>query len=50
MRCWTLRDREALIRHGEVPLQRAIDREAGAIIGKMQEYLDRGMKQKFPQL
>lgn len=42
--------RAALILHGSGPLQLAIDREASQIIGKMQEYLDRGMKQSFPQL
>lgn len=42
--------RQALITHGSGPLQRAIDREAGQIIRKMQEYLDRGLQQKFPNL
>lgn len=42
--------RQALIRHGSGPLQRAIDAEAVAIEGKMREYLERGLKQRFPEL
>lgn len=42
--------RAALMLHGSGPLQAAIDREGAQIIGKMQEYLDRGMQPKFPQL
>lgn len=42
--------RMALIEHGQGPLQRAIDLEASQIVRKMQEYLDRGMQQKFPLL
>ena len=42
--------RGALIEYGAGPLQLAIDRESRQIAGKMQEYLDRGMPAKFPQL
>jgi hypothetical protein len=42
--------RAALIRHGSGPLQAAIDHEAAQIIRKMGDYLERGMKQQFPQL
>jgi hypothetical protein len=42
--------RAALILHASGPLQQEIDHETGSILRKMQEYLDRGMKQQFPQL
>src|SRR6185312_15936608 len=42
--------RQALILHGTPPLQSAIDKEAGTMLAKAQEYFDRGMKQEFPNL
>ncbi len=42
--------RAALIREGLPPLQAAIDKEADSVFGKVQEYLDRGMKQEFSNL
>ena len=42
--------RAALVLHGTPPLQAAIDKEAGAILAKAQDYFDRGMKQEFPNL
>jgi hypothetical protein len=41
--------RAALIQQGAPPLQAAIDKEANSILTKIQEYLDRGMKQELPQ-
>ncbi len=40
--------RAALIAYGTIPLQEAIDKESVAIVEKTQEYLDRGLKQRFP--
>lgn len=42
--------RQALIEHGSAPLQRAIDAEARAITGKIEDYLERGIRQKWPKL
>ena len=39
--------RAALIRFGTQPLQDAVDREAATMTAKIQEYLDRGLKQEF---
>lgn len=42
--------RNALILHGTGPLQAAVDREATAMVEKIEEYLERGMKQRFPEI
>lgn len=42
--------RNALIEHGTGPLQAEVDREAAGMAGKISEYLERGMKQRFPEL
>ncbi len=42
--------RAALILHATPPAQAAVDKETSTILAKAQEYLDRGMKQEFPNL
>lgn len=39
--------RAALIEYGTVPLQMAVDREAELMIGKVEEYLARGLQQRW---